>query len=108
MPLPCRLQTKSYSPPPERGEIALSANERIAEFLDFAIQDKLAYVNKLRGGACAPPRQKRIMSVYSPISAAPVTPIRADSSRGTAIAPSWPSASSTSIMACCTGALPAT
>ena len=25
----------------------LSANERIAEFLDFAIQDKFAYVNKL-------------------------------------------------------------
>ena len=26
----------------------LSANERIAEFLDFAIQAKFAYVNKLR------------------------------------------------------------
>ena len=26
---------------------ALSANERIAEFLDFAIQAKFAYVNKL-------------------------------------------------------------
>ena len=38
---------KSYSPP-EGGRIALSANERIAEFLDFAIQDKFAYVNKLR------------------------------------------------------------
>ena len=37
---------KSYSPP-EGGRIALSANERIAEFLDFAIQAKFAYVNKL-------------------------------------------------------------
>ena len=27
--------------------MALSANERIAEFLDFAIQAKFAYVNKL-------------------------------------------------------------
>ena len=33
---------------PEGGRIALSANERIAEFLDFAIQDKFAYVNELR------------------------------------------------------------
>jgi len=33
---------------PRRGRIALSANERIAEFLDFAIQAKFAYVNKLR------------------------------------------------------------
>ena len=35
--------------PPRRGRIALSANERIAEFLDFAIQVKFAYVGKLRG-----------------------------------------------------------
>ena len=33
---------------PRRGRIALSANERIAEFLDFAIQARFAYVNKLR------------------------------------------------------------
>ena len=33
---------------PEGGRIALSANERIAEFLDFVLQAKLAYVNKLR------------------------------------------------------------
>ena len=33
--------------PPEGGRIALSTNERIAEFLDFAIQAKFAYVNKL-------------------------------------------------------------
>ena len=33
---------------PEGGRIALSANERIAEFLNFAIQAKFAYVNKLR------------------------------------------------------------
>ena len=33
---------------PLEGRIALSANERIAEFLDFAIQAKFAYVNKLR------------------------------------------------------------
>ena len=32
---------------PEGGRIALSTNERIAEFLDFAIQVKFAYVNKL-------------------------------------------------------------
>jgi len=31
---------------PRRGRIALSANERIDEFLDFAIQVKFAYVNK--------------------------------------------------------------
>ena len=44
-----RLQTvdkKLFSP--EGGRIALSANERIAEFLDFAIQAKFAYVNKLQ------------------------------------------------------------
>ena len=35
---------------PEGGRIALSANERIAEFLDFAIQAKFAYVNKLESG----------------------------------------------------------
>ena len=29
---------------PRRGRIALSANERIAEILDFAIQAKFAYV----------------------------------------------------------------
>ena len=43
-----RLQTvdkKLFSP--EGGRIALSANERIAEFLDFAIQAKFAYINKL-------------------------------------------------------------
>ena len=33
---------------PEGGRIALSANERISEFLDFAIQVKFAYVNELR------------------------------------------------------------
>ena len=32
---------------PRRGRIALSANERIAEFLNIAIQAKFAYVNKL-------------------------------------------------------------
>ena len=36
--------------PPEGGRTALSANERIAEFLDFAIQVKFAYVNKLKRG----------------------------------------------------------
>ena len=53
----CALQTvdkKLFSP--RRGRIALSANERIAEFLDFAIQAKFAYVNKLRqGGIRRPP-----------------------------------------------------
>ena len=33
---------------PRRGRIALFANKRIAEFLDFVLQAKLAYVNKLR------------------------------------------------------------
>ena len=33
---------------PRRGRIALSANERIAEFLSFAIRAKFAYVNKLK------------------------------------------------------------
>ena len=37
---------KQFSP--EGGRIALFANERIAEFIDFAIQDKFAYVNKLK------------------------------------------------------------
>ena len=44
-----RLQTvdkKLFSP--EGGRIAISANERIAEFLNFAIQAKFAYVNKLK------------------------------------------------------------
>ena len=39
---------KAILPPLGGGRIALSANERIAEFLDFAIQTKFAYVNKLR------------------------------------------------------------
>ena len=39
---------------PEGGRIALSANERIAEFLNFAIQAKFAYVNKL---GCFPKRK---------------------------------------------------
>ena len=30
---------------PEGGRIALSANERIAEFLDFVLPAKFAYVN---------------------------------------------------------------
>ena len=56
-----RPQTKSYSPRRER--IALSANERIDGFLDFAIQTKFAYVNK-RGRAGQPAsdcRQKAIL-----------------------------------------------
>ena len=40
--------------PPEGGRIALSANERIAEFLDFTIQVKFAYVNKLRARNARP------------------------------------------------------
>ena len=43
------VDKKLFSPPPEGGRIVLSANERIAEFLDFAIQAKFAYVGKLRG-----------------------------------------------------------
>ena len=39
---------KKLFSPLQGGRIALSANERIAEFLDFAIQAKFAYVNKLR------------------------------------------------------------
>ena len=37
---------------PEGGRIALSANERIAEFLDFAVQVKFAYVNKMNRLRC--------------------------------------------------------
>ncbi len=40
------VDKKRFSP--EGGRIALFANERIAEFIDFAIQDKFAYVNKLK------------------------------------------------------------
>jgi len=43
---PQTVDKKLFSPQRER--IALSANERIAEFLDFAIQAKFFYVNKLR------------------------------------------------------------
>ena len=49
---PQTVNKKLFSP--RRGRIALSANERIAEFFDFAIQAKFAYVNKLqlpRGGS---------------------------------------------------------
>ena len=44
-----------------RGRIALSANERIAEFLDFAIQAKFAYVGKLlhKSRICAFPAHKK-------------------------------------------------
>ena len=38
---------KKLFSPPFGGRIALSANERIAEFLDFTIQARFAYVNKL-------------------------------------------------------------
>ena len=33
--------------PPKGRRIVISANERISEFLDFAIQARFAYVNKL-------------------------------------------------------------
>ena len=45
---PLQTVDKKLFFPPEGGRIALSANEKIAEFLDFAIQAKFAYVNKLR------------------------------------------------------------
>ena len=45
---PLQTVEKSYSPPRRGGRIALFANERIAECIDFAIQDKFAYVNKLK------------------------------------------------------------
>ena len=46
---------------PRRGRIALSANERIAEFLDFAIQAKFAYVGKLphKSRICAFPAHQK-------------------------------------------------
>ena len=44
--MPQTVDKKLFSHQRER--IALSANERIAEFLDFAIQAKFSYVNKLR------------------------------------------------------------
>ena len=43
---------KKLFSPRKGGRIALSANERIAEFLDFAIHAKFAYVNKLTGILC--------------------------------------------------------
>ena len=47
---------------PEGGRIALSANERVAEFLDFAIQAKFADVNKLGWMICCSDcRQKAIL-----------------------------------------------
>ena len=42
------LQTVDKKLIPPKGGLALSANERIAEFLDFVLQAKFAYVNKLR------------------------------------------------------------
>ena len=53
---PCQLQNALHSAQtvdkklfsPEGGRIALSANERIAKFLNFTIQAKFAYVNKLK------------------------------------------------------------
>ena len=44
--MPQTVDKKLFSP--RRGRIAFSANERIAEFLDFVLQAKFAYVNKLR------------------------------------------------------------
>ena len=64
------VDKKLFSP---EGRIALSANERIDEFLDFAIQAKFAYVNKLKRvepaflmkkNACAS-RGRRIADVKS-------------------------------------------
>ena len=49
---PQTVDKKLFSPP-EGGRIALSANERIAEFLDFAIQAKFAYVSKLGRSRCS-------------------------------------------------------
>ena len=48
MPRLADCRQKAILPTLFGGRIALSANERIAEFLDFAIQAKLAYVNKLK------------------------------------------------------------
>ena len=45
---PLQTVDKKLFSPEGGGRIALSANERIAEFLDFVLQAKFAYVNKLR------------------------------------------------------------
>ena len=45
---PIQTVDKKLFSPPEGGRITLSANEKIAEFLDFVLQAKFAYVNKLR------------------------------------------------------------
>ena len=45
---PLQTVDKKLFSPPKGGRVALSANERIAEFLDFVLQAKFAYVNKLR------------------------------------------------------------
>ena len=60
-----KLQTvdkKLFSP--EGGRIALSANERIAEFLDFAIQAQFAYANKLKAVKLKPICQKTTNLVF--------------------------------------------
>ena len=60
-----RLQTadkKLFSP--RGGRIALSANERIAEFLDFTIQAKFAYVNKQKAVRLKPICQKTTNLVF--------------------------------------------
>ena len=49
---------KKLFSPPRRGRIVLSANERTAEFLDFAIQAKFAYVNKRKKGCRHHPRMR--------------------------------------------------
>ena len=51
--------------PPLGGRIALSANERIAEFLDFAIQAKFAYVNKQKAVKLKPICRKTTNLVFS-------------------------------------------
>ena len=53
---------------PRGGRIAFSANERIAEFLDFAIQAKFAYVGKLlhKSRICAFPAHKKTDSRSHP------------------------------------------
>ena len=51
--------------PPLRGRIALSANERIAEFLDFAIRVNFAYVNALQRALC--PLQTVDKKLFSPL-----------------------------------------
>ena len=74
------------------GRIALSANERIAEFLDFAIQARFAYVNKLParflpGGLYIYPILRNVMEASVSSGVVPVSASAPEVVRLTVVAP---------------------